>query len=439
MADDQVTKDELLGTLQKFRQRGDTHWAKLDHYATLDSAGLIRPDGVTIKVDEEGMATAIGSGSTATTSKPGIVKPDGTTITVDGDGTIHGASTLRPDGTTITIAQDGTLAAAPATDSTLGVAMVPGGNGLSLSDGAITMQQATSYQYGTVMPDGVTTYIEGGRLMAAGGGGEAFPAGRVGYMGNRNYMPSVAYIFGNEMDLAYRFPLVESVPDYGFYGTRNIRSVLFPVCYSIGSQAFYMCSDLTSAYFPVCNVVEDHAFCDCKYLSDLSIPRCVSVGSFAFFRCYYLSSVDMPMCQYLGEGAFDMCSRLETASMPTCSYVGEDAFMRCSSLRNVSITSCKQVGSRAFYNCRSLRTLSLPSCEAIGAGAFSSCVLLTKLDLTGASMVPALGDDAFNTTPIAGYNGETMTPGSVYVPSSLYSDFLTAYNWSLVSSRIVSV
>lgn len=44
-----------------------------------------------------------GAGAIATTEDAGIVKPDGTTITIDDDGTIHGQSEITVDGTTITI------------------------------------------------------------------------------------------------------------------------------------------------------------------------------------------------------------------------------------------------------------------------------------------------------------------------------------------------
>lgn len=43
------------------------------------------------------------AGSIATTENAGIVKPDGRTITIDEDGTIHGQSEIAVDGTTITI------------------------------------------------------------------------------------------------------------------------------------------------------------------------------------------------------------------------------------------------------------------------------------------------------------------------------------------------
>jgi len=55
------------------------------------------------------------------------------------------------------------------------------------------------------------------------------------------------------------------------------------------------------------------------------------------------------------------------------------------------------------------------------------------------SSVPTLGLSAFASTPIGGYSDSAGQYGSVYVPASLYSSFLTANNWSLISSRIASV
>lgn len=69
----------------------------------------------------------------ATNEKAGIVKPDGNTITVDEDGTLHGANTyelpvatveilggVKPDGDTITVDEDGTLHGQTKLDSMTG-------------------------------------------------------------------------------------------------------------------------------------------------------------------------------------------------------------------------------------------------------------------------------------------------------------------------------
>lgn len=90
--------------------------------ATTEDAGVVKPDGTTVTVDQDGTIHSAAAAPIATSDTAGIVKPDGSTITVDQDGTLHGADAtptattsvagkVKPDGTTITITQDGTITA----------------------------------------------------------------------------------------------------------------------------------------------------------------------------------------------------------------------------------------------------------------------------------------------------------------------------------------
>lgn len=67
------------------------------HMATADTAGIVRPDGLTLTVDGEGVISLVpgaattggaGGAGVATATTAGVVRPDGTTITVDGYGVI---------------------------------------------------------------------------------------------------------------------------------------------------------------------------------------------------------------------------------------------------------------------------------------------------------------------------------------------------------------
>ena len=60
--------------------------------ATTSAVGVVKPDGTSITIDNDGTIHGA-TVAAATTSSLGTVKPDGTTITVDNDGTIHGATT----------------------------------------------------------------------------------------------------------------------------------------------------------------------------------------------------------------------------------------------------------------------------------------------------------------------------------------------------------
>ena len=72
--------------------------------ATTDEVGLVKPDGETITISEDGTITATAKEpSVATTETAGIVKPDGSTITVDADGTIHAVSDVGTGGGIIEI------------------------------------------------------------------------------------------------------------------------------------------------------------------------------------------------------------------------------------------------------------------------------------------------------------------------------------------------
>ncbi|MDD3337824.1 MAG: hypothetical protein PHS82_03095 [Lachnospiraceae bacterium] len=57
--------------------------------ATQEIAGKVRPDGITILIDEDGIIRAAAKVDIATVESPGIIKPDGDSTTVDEDGTIH--------------------------------------------------------------------------------------------------------------------------------------------------------------------------------------------------------------------------------------------------------------------------------------------------------------------------------------------------------------
>ena len=57
--------------------------------ATVQKAGIVKPDGETITVDEDGTIHGSAKVNVATEENTGVVKPDGETITVDEDGTLR--------------------------------------------------------------------------------------------------------------------------------------------------------------------------------------------------------------------------------------------------------------------------------------------------------------------------------------------------------------
>lgn len=135
--------------------------------ATTLAAGIVKPDGTTITVDQDGTIHGATQVDTATSSSLGVVKPDNDTITIDANGVISAVETpvattsavgtVKPDGTTITIDNDGTIHGASqvdiATASTVGVVKPDGSTTSVNTSGALSVNTATSSAKGIVKPD----------------------------------------------------------------------------------------------------------------------------------------------------------------------------------------------------------------------------------------------------------------------------------------------
>ena len=138
--------------------------------ATEDKAGIVKPDGKTITVDEDG--TIHGANTyklpPATTETLGGVKPDGDTIKVDEGGTIHGQAKVDAM-TGATADSDGTSGTVPAPKA--------GQENLFLrGDG--TWAQGGGY---IVFPE-FTMDFSTGHLSATGGAGVNFSINAAGHL-----------------------------------------------------------------------------------------------------------------------------------------------------------------------------------------------------------------------------------------------------------------
>ena len=156
---------------------------------------------------------------------------------------------------------------------------------------------------------------------------------------------------------------------------------------------------------------------------------------FAFRNCSQLTTVSFSNCEYVGTSAFQLCGNLTTVSFPNCSYIAMYAFTNCSGLTTASFPNCSYVFNYAFQDCNGLTAVYLPKCEVIGNYAFQRCRNLASLYLNQVSSVVHIPDSyVFHNTPLSA--GGT---GKIYVPSSLYTAFTTATNWSTLSARLVSM
>lgn len=198
---------------------------------------------------------------------------------------------------------------------------------------------------------------------------------------------------------------------------RTISAVSGAGISRIGIYAFYSCSQLSAANFPTVSCIYEAAFSGCVSLTKAIFPIATSVYGEAFCRCSMLKEVSMPLATYLGNSTFAQCSQLKSIHLPNATNIGG---------------SC-------FLSCIRLQTVSLPKVSYINAGVFSRCYNLLSVYLMGSSRV-GLAGNAFMSTPISNYTASTGgVHGSIFVPASLYDQYISALNWSVFSDRIVSV
>lgn len=164
-----------------------------------------------------------------------------------------------------------------------------------------------------------------------------------------------------------------------------------------------------------------------------------NVSYYAFYNCQLLTAASFPNATSISGYAFQNCISLTTTDFPSVTTIYNSAFYNCSALTTISFPNVTTIRSYAFVNCFALTSASFPNATDIGNNAFSSCCNLLSFYLLGSS-VPTLGISAFYSTPIGGYTTSTGgVYGSIFVPSSLYNQYIAANHWSEYSSRIVSV
>ena len=110
----------------------------------------------------------------------------------------------------------------------------------------------------------------------------------------------------------------------------------------------------------------------------------------------------------------------------SASFVASYAFAYNMNIQTVNLPYATTVGDSAFYSCSSLSQVNLPVCSFIGNKAFYD-TNLTSLTLGSNSVVSLSGDNQFFPTDIL----------SIYVPGSLYGQYITNHKWISYSSHIV--
>lgn len=230
------------------------------------------------------------------------------------------------------------------------------------------------------------------------------------------------------------FPACTSIGVGAFSSCGSLTAVDFPACKSISSNAFYNCSSLTNVSFPICESISATAFASCKKLISANFQKCKYIGRSAFSKCSALTNVNFPECTNIDVGAFSYCTSLASISFPACTYVMNYAFYNCTSLTDVSLPACTSINANAFYNCTSLSRVTLEApYVTIASSAFYRCNNLSELVLAGTSVYSLANSSVFLGTSLKTGNGY------IYVPSSLITNYQTAYGWSYFSSKFSAI
>lgn len=249
-----------------------------------------------------------------------------------------------------------------------------------------------------------------------------------------------SYAFANCYKLPFvSFPLLTVIPSSMFQSCSALLSVYIPSVTYVNDYAFRYASSLESISFPYATQICAYTFANCSRLSNIYLPSVSILWSGAFASDISLTSIDFPEVFQAMDSCFASCRNLTTVSMPKLATVGSNAFNMCSALSSIVLPQAATVYYAGFSGCYSLNTVVLGNIQRISSYAFRQCYNLLSLYLIGESMV-SFSTAMFSSTPISNYTTSTGgVYGSIFVPASLYNSYVTATNWSLYSSRFVSL
>lgn len=269
---------------------------------------------------------------------------------------------------------------------------------------------------------------------------------------------------------------VQTIGTAAFYGCSNVTSLTMnsTALTTVGSEAFISLSKMAGTIvFPsTCTSIGQSAFNGCAALTRVTFAGSTAIGNLAFYNCSKITYINLGTgVTSIGQSAFRGTKHSGSLTIPdTCTTIGDYAFQAITGITSLTIGSgCLSVGQLAFYGCTGITSLSLgsgiqtigasafrnlsnatgdislPSIQTIGNYAFHTASKITSV--TYGSSLTQLGDGVFaNCTSITSHNFAeataipTLTNANcfnninanckIWVPSTLYSDWKAATNWS---------
>jgi len=246
--------------------------------------------------------------------------------------------------------------------------------------------------------------IQGNPIVAGGGSGEHY-SGETTAVARAEVAESLPTA-GKVMDYDV------TVTPYAYQEHDNAR-VMFNVMKSAFTNGFDEGFD--STLMGMIGEVWDHAFVGTDGVKNLPLASCTYIGSYAFAGCLSSCTMYMPSVSYIGEGAFRSCGIEPSAfseAFENVEYIGDSAF------------AVDEAGSGV--------DVSLPACTYVGHFAFDN-LYVSNAYLT-ASTVCQIESDTFRNS----YDDSDALL-HVFVPSSMYSQYMSASCWSQYSGIIETI
>lgn len=201
----------------------------------------------------------------------------------------------------------------------------------------------------------------------------------------------------------------------------------------IGPDAFFECTSLKSIYFNKnLQNINICAFTGCSSLQNLEnfeSTKIETIGNYAFQNCSALTEVVFPMSiNSIGVSAFEGCTALTGFTLWSTKIKKIDiaTFKNCISLTSVALPrSVQEISGFAFSGCTSLGGIGFNGdVSKIGQYAFANCESLSSIFFEKNTVIPILED--VNAIPF----------GRIYIPYSLYDEWISAPVWCDIADRI---
>lgn len=255
-------------------------------------------------------------------------------------------------------------------------------------------------------------------IPTGGGGGDTF---------NEIVLSKTATTYTNNS-------FTDTIRDYAFYLSFNLREVNMPRATSIGSYVFNLCSALQTVDLSSARSIGSSAFSGCSALQTVDFSSVTGIAGNAFMNAFATDTeVSFPaLTQITGYNVFNG-AKIKNISFPNIISIGNSAFNSCRQLKSIICPkTLTTLGNQAFKNCVALESIvfggNLPS-SGINSGTFAGCTACILYDFSNCTTIPPLlSSDVFT-----GINANAH----IVVPDALYNDWIAATNWSTYALHII--